>query len=52
MHRSCLYNCRLLFRDGKILYARPKMAMANDGLFREARHFTYVQILERFLPSS
>lgn len=40
LHRSCLYNCRLLFRNGKILFARPKMAMANDGLFRELRHFT------------
>lgn len=40
IHRSCLYNCRVIFFNGKILYARPKMALANDGLFREMRYFT------------
>jgi len=40
MLRSCLYNCRIIFRNKTILYARPKMALANDGLFREMRHFT------------
>lgn len=38
MHRSCLYNCRILIRNRAILYIRPKMAMANDGLFREMRY--------------
>ena len=40
IHRSCLYNCRIIFYNRKILYARPKMSLANDGLFREMRYFT------------
>ena len=40
LHQSCLYNCRVIFRDGQILYIRPKMSLANDGLFREMRYFT------------
>lgn len=40
MHRGCLYNCRVLVRNKKILYIRPKMSLANDGLFREMRYFT------------
>ena len=40
MHRSCLYNCRVLVRNKEILYIRPKMSLANDGLFREMRYFT------------
>lgn len=40
MHRSALYNCRVILRNKKILYIRPKMSLANDGLFREMRYFT------------
>ncbi|KAL8963703.1 MAG: hypothetical protein Q9193_000071 [Seirophora villosa] len=40
LHRTVLYNCRVLFYNGKILFIRPKMSLANDGLFRELRHFT------------
>ena len=40
LHRSVLYNCRVVVQDKTILYIRPKMSMANDGLFREARYFT------------
>lgn len=39
-HRSCLYNCRVVFRNRKILFIRPKGSLANDGLFREMRWFT------------
>lgn len=40
LHLSCLFNCRVLVRNRKILYIRPKMSLANDGLFREMRYFT------------
>ncbi|KAJ3410590.1 glutamine-dependent NAD(+) synthetase [Chytridiales sp. JEL 0842] len=40
MHKNTLYNCRLIFLDGKILLIRPKMHMANDGNYRELRWFT------------
>ncbi|KAI0144661.1 NAD+ synthase [Xylariaceae sp. FL1272] len=39
-HRNVRYNCRVLCTFRKILFIRPKMALANDGLYREARHFT------------
>ena len=38
--RSCLYNCRVIFRNRRIMYIRPKLSLANDGLFREMRYFT------------
>ena len=34
------YNCRVICLDGKILMIRPKMFLANDGNYREHRHFT------------
>ncbi|SPO27707.1 probable QNS1 - Glutamine-dependent NAD Synthetase [Ustilago trichophora] len=40
LHRSTLYNCRILLLDGKILHIRPKMWLANDGNYREMRYFT------------
>jgi NAD+ synthase (glutamine-hydrolysing) len=40
MHRSTLYNCRVLFLNGKIIHIRPKLWMANDGNYRELRYFT------------
>jgi NAD+ synthase (glutamine-hydrolysing) len=39
-HRNVRYNCRLICLDGKILLIRPKMWLANDGNYREMRHFT------------
>ncbi|KAL8656094.1 MAG: hypothetical protein Q9210_000479 [Variospora velana] len=39
LHRTVLYNCRVLFYNGKILFIRPKL----EGLpstFKELRHFT------------
>lgn len=34
------YNCRVLCRDRKILLVRPKMALADNGNYRESRYFT------------
>ena len=39
-HDSCLYNCRVVFFNRRILYVRPKTALANSGNFREMRYFT------------
>lgn len=39
-HRNQHFNCRVLCLDGKILMIRPKMWLANDGNYREMRHFT------------
>ena len=39
-YASCLYNCRIVFFNQKILYVRPKSALANSGNFREMRYFT------------
>ncbi|TKW52135.1 Glutamine-dependent NAD(+) synthetase [Colletotrichum tanaceti] len=39
-HRNQRFNCRVLCLDGKILMIRPKMWLANDGNYREMRHFT------------
>ncbi|KAI0472624.1 glutamine-dependent NAD(+) synthetase with GAT domain-containing protein [Xylariaceae sp. FL0804] len=39
-HRNVRYNARVLCTYRKIYCIRPKMALANDGLYREARHFT------------
>lgn len=40
LHKSTLYNCRVLILNGKILLIRPKMFLANDGNYREMRYFT------------
>ena len=40
MHRSVLYNCRLLLHNSRVLLIRPKMWLANDGNYREMRYFT------------
>lgn len=34
------YNCRVLVRCRKILLIRPKVAMADNGNYRESRYFT------------
>lgn len=40
MHRNVRYNCRVIFLNRKILLIRPKMALANEGNYRELRWFT------------
>ncbi|GMK58908.1 hypothetical protein CspeluHIS016_0603500 [Cutaneotrichosporon spelunceum] len=40
VHKSTNYNCRVVIANGKIVLIRPKMWMANDGNYRELRHFT------------
>lgn len=40
LHKNVRYNCRLLSLDGKILFIRPKIWLANDGNYREMRFFT------------
>ncbi|KAJ5908563.1 hypothetical protein N7495_001245 [Penicillium taxi] len=39
-HRNVRYNCRVIFYNKKIVLIRPKMWLANDGNYRENRHFT------------
>ncbi|KAJ5176837.1 Glutamine-dependent NAD(+) synthetase [Penicillium canariense] len=39
-HRNVRYNCRVIFYNRKIVLIRPKMWLANDGNYREYRHFT------------
>ncbi|KAF2786729.1 glutamine-dependent NAD(+) synthetase with GAT domain-containing protein [Melanomma pulvis-pyrius CBS 109.77] len=39
-HRNIRYNCRVLCTYRHIYCIRPKMALANDGMYREARYFT------------
>lgn len=40
IHRGVRYNCRAFVLDGRVLLLRPKMHMADDGNYRESRHFT------------
>jgi len=40
MHRNVTYNCRLAFYNGRVLLIKPKMAMCDDGCYRETRWFT------------
>jgi len=40
LHRNLRFNCRVLALNGKILYIRPKLLLANDGNYREMRYFT------------
>lgn len=39
-HRNVRYNCRIICSYRKIYLIRPKKFLANDGLYREARHFS------------
>lgn len=38
-HNSVRYNCRVYLLNQKIILIRPKMFLANDGAYRETRHF-------------
>ncbi|GEQ67601.1 hypothetical protein JCM33374_g1266 [Metschnikowia sp. JCM 33374] len=40
IHKSIKYNCRVLSYNGKVIYIRPKLHLANDGNYREMRYFT------------
>ena len=40
LHRNLRFNCRVLALNGKILFIRPKLLLANDGNYREMRYFT------------
>ena len=40
MHKNVRYNCRVFVLDGRLLLIRPKMILASDGNYREARWFT------------
>ncbi len=40
IHRSVRYNCRAWIYNQRILGIRPKVALANEGNYRETRWFT------------
>jgi NAD+ synthase (glutamine-hydrolysing) len=40
LHKGVRYNCRVYCLNGQILLIRPKLALADDGNYREARWFT------------
>ena len=40
LHNGVRYNCRVFVLNREILLIRPKMWMADDGNYREDRHFT------------
>ncbi|ORX52980.1 glutamine-dependent NAD(+) synthetase with GAT domain-containing protein [Piromyces finnis] len=54
VHKDVKYNCRVFFYNKKILLIRPKLHLANDGNYREARWFTpwtkYRTVEEHSLP--
>jgi NAD+ synthase (glutamine-hydrolysing) len=39
LHKSVRYNCRVFLLNGRVLFMRPKMFLANDGNYRELRYF-------------
>lgn len=39
LHRGVAYNARVLLANRRVLLVRPKMALAGDGNYREARYF-------------
>ncbi|KAJ9101237.1 glutamine-dependent NAD(+) synthetase [Naganishia friedmannii] len=53
-HKNNNFNCRVIIYNGKILLIRPKMWMANDGNYRELRHFApwhkHRQVEDHSLP--
>jgi NAD+ synthase (glutamine-hydrolysing) len=40
LHRAVRYNCRVLVLNRKVICVRPKVALADDGNYRETRWFT------------
>eukprot|EP01054_Gregarina_sp_Poly1_P010593 Gregarina_sp_Poly_1__10592@NODE_78_length_15809_cov_160_365646_g66_i0_p3_GENE_NODE_78_length_15809_cov_160_365646_g66_i0NODE_78_length_15809_cov_160_365646_g66_i0_p3_ORF_typecomplete_len722_score69_45NAD_synthase/PF02540_17/8e53CN_hydrolase/PF00795_22/2_5e11CN_hydrolase/PF00795_22/5_8e03Asn_synthase/PF00733_21/0_18_NODE_78_length_15809_cov_160_365646_g66_i068038968 len=55
-HNSVRYNCRVYLLNNKILLVRPKLFLANDGAYRETRHFgawkIHAELEEFILPKS
>ncbi|KAI9889188.1 MAG: glutamine-dependent NAD(+) synthetase [Vezdaea aestivalis] len=52
-HRNVKYNCRVIIYNAKILLIRPKLSLANEGNYREMRHFTpwpVQKVEDHFLP--
>jgi len=49
IHNGTRYNCRILCRDRKVLLIRPKMALADNGNYRESRYFTGTSWNVKFL---
>ena len=43
LHRSARYNCRIIVYQRRILLIRPKIALADNGNYRESRWFTAFQ---------
>lgn len=43
LHHGVRYNCRVLALNRKILLVRPKLALADNGNYRESRWFTAYQ---------
>jgi NAD+ synthase (glutamine-hydrolysing) len=39
-HGGVRYNCRAFLLRGRVLLLRPKLVLADDGNYREARWFT------------
>lgn len=39
IYKTVRYNCRIFIYDRKILLIRPKLYLANDGVYRENRWF-------------
>ena len=39
VHRNNRFNCRAIILNGKLIMLRPKLFLANDGIYREQRHF-------------
>jgi NAD+ synthase (glutamine-hydrolysing) len=40
LHQGVRYNCRVLCQGQRILWIRPKRALADQGNYRESRYFT------------
>ena len=40
LHKGVRYNCRVILLDGKVLFIRPKLHLADDGNYREGRYFS------------
>ena len=43
LFRGARYNCRFLCLNRRILLVRPKLALADNGNYRESRYFTAYQ---------
>ena len=39
MFKNILYNCVIVILNQKLILIRPKLQMADDGLYREGRYF-------------